>query len=111
MEVVLTEGLKRNIPLNKLTELLCKNPAKIFGFYPNKGSLEENTDADLAIFSKKSYTITEKNRHSRCDYTSYEGFKTDIKVDTVILRGNIILDQNGYYAEEGMGRFIKRKLR
>ena len=110
MEVVLTEGLKRNIPLSKLTNLLCKNPAEIFGFSNKKGSIKEKKDADIGIFSKKSYTITQENRHSKCDYTSYEGYKTDVKVDTVIAKGKIILDKNGYYGKEGMGKFIKRKL-
>ncbi|MFR2717080.1 MAG: hypothetical protein ACLTA5_07355 [Anaerococcus obesiensis] len=36
MEVVLTEGLKRNIPLSKLTNLLCKNPAKFLDFQIKK---------------------------------------------------------------------------
>ena len=110
MEVVLTEGLKRNIPLNVLTKLLCKNPAEIFGFSNKKGSLEEKKDADIGIFSKNSYTITQENRHSKCDYTSYEGYKTDVKIDTVIAKGKIILDKNGYYGKKGMGKFIKRKL-
>ena len=110
MEVVLTEGLKRNIPLSKLTNLLCKNPAEIFGFSDKKGSIKEKKDADIGIFSKNSYTITQENRHSKCDYTSYEGYKRDVKVDTVIAKGKIILDKNGYYGKEGMGKFIKRKL-
>lgn len=110
MEVVLTEGLKRNIPLEKLTRLLSLNPAKIFGLYPKKGVLKEGSDGDIAIFSNKSYTISKTNRHSSCDYTSYEGFKTSLKIDTVISRGEIILDGDGFYGKKGRGEFIRRKI-
>ncbi|NVF12313.1 dihydropyrimidinase [Anaerococcus sp. AGMB00486] len=110
IEVVLTLGLQRKISLVRLMEVLSLNPSKIFGFYPNKGSIEEGTDADLAILTMNGYTIKQENRHSRCDYTSYEGFDTDFKVDTVISKGKIILDEKGYYAKAGMGEFIKRIL-
>lgn len=110
MEVILTEGLKRNIPLEKLTRLLSLNPAKIFRLYPKKGALKEGSDGDIAIFSNKSYTISEDNRHSSCDYTSYEGFKTSLKIDIVISRGEIILDSDGFYGKKGRGKFIKRKV-
>lgn len=110
MEVVLTEGLKRGVNLNKLINLLCTNPAKVFGFYPQKGSIEEGTDADIVIMSKEKYTIKQENRHSKCDYTSYEGFKTDFMVDTVIFKGQFILNKNHFYGKEGFGKFIERKI-
>lgn len=110
MEVVLSLGLKRNISLNRLIDVLCTNPSKIFGFYPEKGSLEEESDADIAILSKEGYTIKQENRHSKCDYTSYEGFKTELKVHTVISKGKVILDESGFYGKAGMGEFIKRDI-
>lgn len=36
MEIILTEGQKRNISLNTLIDKLIYNPAKIFGLYPKK---------------------------------------------------------------------------
>lgn len=109
MEVVLTEGLKRGISLEKLTDLLCKKPADIFGLSYKKGSIKVGKDADIAIFDKKSYTISQENRHSACDYTTYEGFKSNYKLNTLIFKGQILLDQDGYYGKEGMGEFIERK--
>lgn len=109
MEVVLTEGLKRGISLDRLTDLLCKNPADIFGLSHKKGSIEIGKDADIAIFDKKSYIISQENRHSACDYTTYEGFESNYKLNTLISKGQILLDQDGYYGKEGMGEFIERK--
>ena len=61
------------------------------------------------IIEEKDYTISQENRHSKCDYTTYEGFKSNFKVDTVISRGKLILDSRGFYALKGDGHFIKRK--
>lgn len=109
MVVVLTEGLKRGVSLKKLRDLLCTNPAKIFGLGYKKGSLEVGKDADIVVFDQEKYTISQKNRHSNCDYTTYEGFESDFKVQMVLSRGEVILENSEYKAEKGRGKFIKRK--
>ncbi len=109
LEVILTQGVKRSIKWERLVDLLCTNPAKIFGMGHIKGSLEVGKDADITIIEEKDYTISQENRHSKCDYTTYEGFKSNFKVDTVISRGKLILDSRGFYALKGDGHFIKRK--
>ncbi|MGO1581166.1 MAG: dihydropyrimidinase [Peptoniphilaceae bacterium] len=111
MELILTEGIKRGITIEKLVEILIVNPAKIFGMYPKKASLEEGSDADIVIYKKDSYQISQENRHSNVDYTSYEGFTSDFKVDTVISRGQVIVEKGKLFAERGQGKFIKRVLK
>lgn len=88
---------------------LIYNPAKIFGLYPKKGSLAIGSDADLVIYNKEKYTISQSNRHSSVDYTGYEGFEVDFKVDTVIVRGKVVIENNEVQVENGYGKFIKRK--
>ena len=49
----------------KLVQLLCENPAKIFGLFPQKGILQEGADADLVIFDPVSaHTIEHRTQHS-----------------------------------------------
>ncbi|MCP4687821.1 MAG: amidohydrolase family protein, partial [Desulfobacterales bacterium] len=38
------------ITLPHLVKMTCENPAKIFGVYPQKGTLQKGADADLVIF-------------------------------------------------------------
>lgn len=111
MELVLTEGLKRGIPLGRLIEVLITNPARIFGLYPQKGALEVGSDGDLVIYDKKSYEIKYENRHSNVDYTSYEGFKSDFKVATVVAKGKVIVKDGQFFGQRGQGDFIKREFR
>ncbi len=108
IELTLTHGLKRGISLEKLIEVMCTNPAKIFGMYPKKGIIAPGSDADIVIIDHKSYTITQANRHSAVDYTTYEGFTSDYKVATVLSRGNFLIKDNELVADKGCGEFIKR---
>ncbi|MGO3018082.1 MAG: amidohydrolase family protein, partial [Anaerococcus sp.] len=110
LEIIITEALKRGIALEKIMNLLSTNPSKIFGLYPKKETIKIGSDADLVVLSEKPYIIKQENRHSNCDYTSYEGYETKFKVDTVIARGDLILDRDTYLAEKGRGKFIERKL-
>ena len=33
-----------------MCQLLCENPAKLYGVYPNKGAIAEGSDADIVVF-------------------------------------------------------------
>lgn len=45
---VLLEGVHQGkLSLEQMVEIACENPAKIFGVYPRKGSLEVGADADI----------------------------------------------------------------
>nr|WP_312577345.1 dihydropyrimidinase [Sedimentibacter sp.] len=108
MEIVLTEGIKRGISINNLINKLSAKPAKIFGLYPQKGSIQTGTDADIIIVKKDEKIIEYENRHSAVDYTAYEGFKLDYVVETTIQRGNIIIQNGSILANQGDGAFLKR---
>lgn len=109
LEVVITESLKRDISLVKIVKLLSTNPSKIFGMYPQKGEIKIGSDADLVVLGQDNYTIKEENRHSNCDYTSYENYESAVKVDVVIARGKVIVNNDLFLGEKGRGKFIPRK--
>jgi dihydropyrimidinase len=97
------------IGLNRMVELLCTNPAKLFGLYPRKGTIAVGGDADLVIFDpEKRVTITASGQQSRTDYNLYEGTEVVGDVETVLLRGNVIVDGGEVVAEPGIGQFVKR---
>ena len=97
------------IGLNRMVELLCTNPAKLFGLYPRKGTIAAGCDADLVIFDpEKRHTITAANQQSKTDYNLYEGTEVVGDVETVLLRGNVIVDGGEVVAQSGIGKFVKR---
>ncbi len=110
MEIILTEGIKRGISINKIIDKLSTRPAEIFNLYPKKGTIQVGSDADIIIISENNEIIKQENRHSRTDYTPYEGFELDYTVETTILRGDIIIQDNKLEVEMGNGQFVERKL-
>jgi len=97
------------ITLNRMVELLCTNPAKLFGLYPRKGTIAVGCDADLVIFDpEKRHLITAEDQESRSDYNLFEGTEVVGDVDTVLLRGAVIVDGGEVVGEAGYGRFVAR---
>lgn len=110
MELLFSEGVVKNrISLNKYVEVACTNPAKIFGMFPRKGTIAVGSDADIVIFDPlEKHTLSAKTHHMNVDYSGYEGWQVTGKVKTVLLRGQVAIDQNKCLVEKGFGQFIKR---
>jgi dihydropyrimidinase len=97
------------ITLNRMVELLCTAPARLFGLYPRKGTIAVGADADLVVFDpRKRHLITAAAQQSRTDYNLYEGTEVVGDVETVLLRGNVIVDGGEVVGQPGSGRFIRR---
>ena len=110
MELLYSEGVaKGKISLNKYVEVACTNPAKIFGMFPRKGTIAPGSDADIVIFDpKKTHTLSSKTHHMNVDYSGYEGWEVTGKVRTVLLRGEVAIDNDECKVQKGFGKFIKR---
>jgi dihydropyrimidinase len=97
------------ITLNRMVELLATNPAKLFGLYPRKGTVAVGSDADLVVFDpKKQVTISASTHHSKADYSLYEGTVVTGAPDVVLLRGNVLVENDELVASPGIGQFVKR---
>jgi dihydropyrimidinase len=110
MELLYSEGVhKGRISLNKFVEVTSTNPAKIFGMFPQKGTIGIGTDADIVIFDPNAtHTISAGSHHMNVDYSAYEGWQLTGKVKKVILRGKLAIDDAKCLAQKGYGKFIKR---
>ena len=108
--VMYSEGVaKRRISLTQFVKYLCTNPARMYGLYPQKGTLLPGSDADIVIFDpQKSRILTHDDMHSAVDYTCYEGMKVQGDIDLVMQRGNVIVKDNQFLGKRGDGRYLKR---
>ncbi|BBN97835.1 allantoinase AllB [Sporolactobacillus terrae] len=95
------------LSLQKLTALMSENPAKRFGIYPQKGSLEVGTDADITIVDlNKETTIKAANLHSKSKVTAYDGWRVKgVPVQTIV-RGETIM-KNGEIIHGPIGHVVK----
>jgi len=110
MELLFSEGVnKGRITLNKYVEVASTNAAKIFGMFPKKGTIAIGSDADIVLFDpNEKHTLSAKTHHMNVDYSGYEGWQVTGKVKTVLLRGQVVIDNNECKVSKGYGQFVKR---
>ena len=108
LPVMYTEGVaKGRISLGRLVELLCLNPARIFGLFPYKGNLSVGSDGDLVIFNPRfEWTLKAADLHTHADFCPFEGYRVAGRVEKTVLRGEIIFDGKTFCGTPQAGGFV-----
>jgi dihydropyrimidinase len=102
----------KNITLNRYVEITSTSPAKIFGLFPRKGTIAVGSDADIVIFDPKgSTTWSAATHHMNVDYNPYEGRTCKGAVETVMSRGEVIVEKQKFVGRPGRGAYVKRAAR
>ena len=112
LPILFSEGVsKGRITLEQFVALTSTNHAKIYGLYPQKGSIAVGADADLVLWdANRTVTISQSLLHHGSDYTPWEGYEVKGWPVKTILRGNIVFEDGKVLGKPGSGRFLKRAL-
>jgi dihydropyrimidinase len=110
MSLIFNGGVVENrISLNRFVELTSTAAAKMFGLFPKKGTIAVGSDADIVIFDpEKEHTFGVDAEHMNVDYSSYEGWKVKGKVEIVLSRGRVVIENGEHTGKAGDGQFLKR---
>jgi dihydropyrimidinase len=110
MPILWTYGVGQgHLSLNRLVELCCTNPAKIFGLYPKKGALAVGADADVVIWDpNKKKVMSAETSHQRTDYNLYEGWEITGVPEKVYRRGELLVDGEAWHGKPGSGKWTAR---
>ena len=110
LPALVSEGTKRGLSLNRVSELVSFNPAKRFGLN-SKGDIAEGLDADLALVDpKKTWTIRAKDSESTQGYTPFEGIELSARVKATFLRGELVCE-DGNVTGKPRGQYLHRPSR
>lgn len=94
---------------NRFVELVSTNIAKLFGLYPRKGTIAPGSDADIVVWDpNKKLTISAATHHTNVNYNLFEGTEVTGAPEVVLVRGQVIIENDKLVAEPGAGQFIKR---
>ena len=112
LPILFSEGVsKGRITLEQFVALTSTNHAKIYGLYPQKGSIAVGADAGLVLWdANRTVTISQSLLHHGSDYTPWEGYEVKGWPVKTILRGNIVFEDGKVLGKPGSGRFLKRAL-
>ncbi len=109
--LVYSDGVRQGrITANTMVDVMAEGPARLFGLYPQKGTIAVGSDADVVIFDPRvTWTADAEHLHSAVDYSPYEGRDITGKVRTVLLRGQHVVKDGHFVGTKGAGRFLRRR--
>lgn len=109
LPVVWTEAKKRGITLERVSELMSTNPAKLAGLDKTKGKIAAGYDADFAVFSpNKAFKVTDKIIQHKHKVTPYLDAELTGVVESTIVNGCKVYD-SGSFSGKKYGQAILRK--
>jgi dihydropyrimidinase len=108
--LMFSEGfMKGKLTLPQVVKYCSSNPCRMFGMYPQKGSLEPGTDADIVIIDPEKRTLIDRAYiRGDSDYSCYEGMELDGRIERVFLRGEEVVKDGEFLGKRGDGRYLKR---
>ncbi len=110
LPLLYSEGVaKGKISLEQFVALTSTNSAKLFGLYPQKGTIAVGSDADLVLWDPKLTRIIRDNElYSRAGFSVYEGMEVTGWPIITIRRGEVVYQKRQITARPGSGQIIKR---
>ena len=112
LPILLNDGVNQNrITLEQLVRFTSQNAARIFGMYPQKGTFEKNSDADITMIDlKKEQKVSSDLFGGFSDYIVYEGRNLKGWPVKTIVRGEIVADDFEVIGKLGHGKLVERKI-
>lgn len=100
---------RRKLSVAQMCRLLSENPAKLYGLFPRKGTLQPGSDADIVVYDPSGgHVIRAEDCESAAGYSPYEGFAADGGVRQVWLRGRLAVESGNVLFSQPEGKYMAR---
>lgn len=110
LPVFWTEAKKRDISIEKLSELMSRRTSEFAGLGKRKGIIQSGYDADIVVFNpEKTFTVHDKNIFHRHKVTPYSGKELYGVVETTFLRG-VRVFESGKIVSRPCGEILLREI-
>ncbi|MCC6780734.1 MAG: amidohydrolase family protein [Hyphomicrobiales bacterium] len=108
LPALLHYGRLRGIPLELLVERSTRSPARVYGIYPQKGTIAVDSDADLAIVDLDlERLVRAEELQGMSDFSPFEG-KTLRGWPVATVKGGRIIARDGKIVAPANGRYLAR---
>jgi dihydropyrimidinase len=88
-------------------ELCCTTPARLMGL-ARKGHIAPQFDADVVIFDPDAtWMVTTQSLHEMADWTPYEGLTLHGRVQSTLIRGQVVVADGELQVAAGYGRYLR----
>lgn len=111
LPLMLAQVAGGRLTLERFVQLASENPARIYGLYPRKGSLQVGADADLVLVDlDRQWTLDQRQLHSKHPVTPFDGWTVAGKLVATFLRGRCIV-RDGELVSEPTGAMLSPGVR
>jgi dihydroorotase (multifunctional complex type) len=108
LRLLLTEVDRGRLTLERVVELCCRNPARLTGYWPRKGSISVGADADLVVLDLDHEEVLHaENSHYRCGWMPAENLPSKGRPVMTLLRGRVVMEGGKVTAEPGSGQVLR----
>jgi dihydroorotase (multifunctional complex type) len=109
LSLLLNATSEDRLTLPRLVEAVCEAPARLYGLFPRKGSLQEGADADLTLVDlSQGRTLRDDDIHSKAGWTPYAGRHVRGQPVMTFVRGRLVARDGKPLGEPGWGRLVGR---
>jgi len=107
--MMLVRGLPGMTP-ERWVDVCCTTPARLMGL-TRKGRIQPGCDADLVVWDPEARrTLGTGTLHENVDWTPFEGHKVEGVPETVLCRGQVVVEAGRCVADPGNGLYQERWL-
>jgi dihydropyrimidinase len=110
MPLLWSEGVRTGrLSLQRFVEVTSTNAAKLFGLFPQKGTIAVGSDADLLVWDPEARrTVVGAEGRSRAGYSLYEGWEVVGAPRATLRRGEVVFADGTVVDRPGGGRLVRR---
>jgi dihydroorotase (multifunctional complex type) len=107
VNLLLNGVVEGRLSLERVVELVAESPARLYGLYPRKGSLQVGADADVVLVDLAAERVLEDATViSKAGWTPYAGRRIRGRPVATYSRGRLVARDGRPVGEPGWGRFI-----
>jgi len=109
ISLMLTCVSRGTLTMAQLVRAASENPAKVFGLFPNKGSIRIGADADIVVVDmQKRGTVRPEIFKSKAKYSAFDGWPTEGAPVMTIVGGVVVAKDGQIVGHPGTGRVVSR---
>jgi dihydropyrimidinase len=107
LPLLLSEGLRRKLPIQRLADLAATRPAQLLGLFPRKGAISAGADADLVVWDPRpEWKVKASALHDGVGDSPYSGMAVRGAIRFVFLRGTLLVADGRWAGPAAPGRYL-----
>ena len=107
LPLILNEVNRGRLSIEEVVKYMSEGPSKVWGMYPQKGTVGVGADGDLTIVDMhEEMTIRAERLHSKSKLTPFDGVKVKGVPAYTIVGGRVVMEKGQILEDVQRGKFV-----